>query len=192
MKVKKRRKRNMKRKFVSVFLCVSLAMGMLAGCGGGSEEEVQKKDGDKPYAGEKLTVLYMSGVYADAANSMVDEFEEKTGATVEVVDFPYTTLHEKSLLDLTSGTGSYDVIDVASQWDGEFAPYMTDLSEFMEKDGYSTDVFIENVLENSGVWRVLQPESQMPAHLSYSHTVPICFRKESRTHGKNTVKLPNH
>ena len=143
----------MKRKFVSVFLCVSLAMGMLAGCGGGSEEEVQKKDGDKPYAGEKLTVLYMSGVYADAANSMVDEFEEKTGATVEVVDFPYTTLHEKSLLDLTSGTGSYDVIDVASQWDGEFAPYMTDLSEFMEKDGYSTDVFIENVLENSGVWQ---------------------------------------
>ena len=63
----------MKRKFVSVFLCVSLAMGMLAGCGGGSEEEVQKKDGEKPYAGEKLTVLYMSGVYADAANSMVDE-----------------------------------------------------------------------------------------------------------------------
>ena len=67
----------MKRKFVSVFLCVSLAMGMLAGCGGGSEEEVQKKDGDKPYAGEKLTVLYMSGVYADAANSMVDELKRK-------------------------------------------------------------------------------------------------------------------
>lgn len=160
----------MKRKFVSVFLCVSLAMGMLAGCGGGSEEEVQKKDGDKPYAGEKLTVLYMSGVYADAANSMVDEFEEKTGATVEVVDFPYTTLHEKSLLDLTSGTGSYDVIDVASQWDGEFAPYMTDLSEFMEKDGYSTDVFIENVLENSGVWQGVTtgiPNASTPQLFAY-------------------------
>lgn len=160
----------MKRKFVSVFLCVSLAMGMLAGCGGGSEEEAQKKDGDKPYAGEKLTVLYMSGVYADAANSMVDEFEEKTGATVEVVDFPYTTLHEKSLLDLTSGTGSYDVIDVASQWDGEFAPYMTDLSEFMEKDGYSTDVFIENVLENSGVWQGVTtgiPNASTPQLFAY-------------------------
>lgn len=160
----------MKRKFVSVFLCVSLAMGMLAGCGGGSEEEAQKKDGDKPYAGEKLTVLYMSGVYADAANSMVDEFEEKTGATVEIVDFPYTTLHEKSLLDLTSGTGSYDVIDVASQWDGEFAPYMTDLSEFMEKDGYSTDVFIENVLENSGVWQGVTtgiPNASTPQLFAY-------------------------
>lgn len=161
----------MKRKFVSVFLCVSLAMGMLAGCGGGSEEERStEKDGDKPYAGEKLTVLYMSGVYADAANSMVDEFEEKTGATVEVVDFPYTTLHEKSLLDLTSGTGSYDVIDVASQWDGEFAPYMTDLSEFMEKDGYSTDVFIENVLENSGVWQGVTtgiPNASTPQLFAY-------------------------
>ena len=56
---------------------------------------------------------------------------------MEVVDFPYTTLHEKALLDLTSGTGSYDIIDVASQWDGEFAPYMTDLGPLMEKDGYT-------------------------------------------------------
>ena len=115
-------------------MCVSLAWGCSPDAVAESEEEYDKKDGDKPYAGEKLTVLYMSGVYADAANSMVDEFEEKTGATVEVVDFPYTTLHEKSLLDLTSGTGSYDVIDVASQRDGEFRLYMTDLSEFMEKD----------------------------------------------------------
>ena len=143
----------MKKKMVSVLLCMSLAAGMLAGCGGGEEKKSSSANGDKPYAGEKLTVLYMSGVYADAANSMVDEFEEQTGATVEVVDFPYATLHEKALLDLTSGTGSYDVIDVASQWDGEFAPYMTDLQEFMDKDDYSTDVFIEKVLENCGVWQ---------------------------------------
>ena len=89
---------------------------------------------------------------------------------MEVVDFPYTTLHEKSLLDLTSGTGSYDVIDVASQWDGEFAPYMTDLSEFMEKDGYSTDVFIENVMENSGVWQDVTtgiPNASTPQLFAY-------------------------
>ncbi len=142
----------MKRKIVSMLLCVAMATTMLVGCGGAKEKK-ENVNSDKPYAGEKLTVLYMSGVYADAANSMVDEFEEKTGATVEVVDFPYTTLHEKSLLDLTSGTGSYDVIDVASQWDGEFAPYMVDLQEFMDKDDYSTDVFIEKVLENSGTWQ---------------------------------------
>lgn len=93
----------MKKKIVSALLCVAILSTMLVGCGG-SGGKSSKADGDKPYSGEKLTVLYMSGVYAEAAESMVDEFEEKTGATVEVVDFPYTTLHEKTLLDLTSIT----------------------------------------------------------------------------------------
>lgn len=160
----------MKKKFVSVLLCAAMFTTMLAGCGGKEDGGSETASGDKPYSGQKLTVLYMSGVYADAANSIVDEFEEQTGATVEVVDFPYTTLHEKSLLDLTSGTGSYDVIDVASQWDGEFAPYMTDLSEFMEKDGYSTDVFIEKVLENCGEWQGVTtgiPNASTPQLFAY-------------------------
>ena len=42
----------------------------------------------KPFEGETLTVLYMTSVYADAARAMVPEFEEATGAKVEVVDFP--------------------------------------------------------------------------------------------------------
>lgn len=159
----------MKRKIVSMLLCVAMATTLLVGCGGANEKK-ESSDSGKPFEGEKLTVLYMSGVYADAANSMVDEFEEKTGATVEVVDFPYTTLHEKSLLDLTSGTGSYDVIDVASQWDGEFAPYMVDLQEFMDKDNYSTDVFIEKVLENSGTWQGVTtgiPNASTPQLFAY-------------------------
>ena len=159
----------MKKRIVCVLLCMTMLSVMLAGCGGksgssdggggtgsstdsGADGTAAASD-DKPFAGEKLTVLYMSGVYADAAKSIVADFEAETGATVEVVDFPYTTLHEKALLDLTSGTGSYDIIDVASQWDGEFAPYMTDLGPMMEKDGYSTDVFIENVCANSGLWQ---------------------------------------
>lgn len=159
----------MKRKIVSMLLCVAMTTTLLVGCGGANEKK-ESSDSGKPFEGEKLTVLYMSGVYADAANSMVDEFEEKTGATVEVVDFPYTTLHEKSLLDLTSGTGSYDVIDVASQWDGEFAPYMVDLQEFMDKDNYSTDVFIEKVLENSGTWQGVTtgiPNASTPQLFAY-------------------------
>ena len=108
---------------------------------------------DKPYAGQKLTVLYMSGVYAQAAEAMKAEFEEATGATVEIVDMPYTELHEKILLDATSGAGTYDVVDVASQWDGEFAPFMTNLAEYIEKDSYDTSVFIQNVLDNCGIWQ---------------------------------------
>lgn len=109
---------------------------------------------EKPYAGKTLTVLYMSSVYADAARAIAPEFEEMTGAKVDVVDFPYVTLHEKALLDLTSGgTAAFDVIDVASQWDGEFAPFLTDLGPYVEKDGYDMTVWIDNVLNNCGKWQ---------------------------------------
>lgn len=145
----------MKKKIVSALLCASMAASLMAGCSSGNKNAVTKSGsaGDKPYSGEKLTVLYMSSVYADAAKSIADKFEEETGAEVEVVDFPYTTLHEKALLDLTSNTGSYDVIDVASQWDGEFAPYMSELTDFIKKDNYNMDDFIDKVRENSGTWQ---------------------------------------
>ena len=131
------------KKILAIVLALSMVFALCA---------VASAD-DKPFAGQKLTVLYMSGVYADAANAMKAEFEEATGATVEVVDMPYTELHEKILLDATAGAGTYDVVDVASQWDGEFAPFMTNLAEYIERDSYDTTVFIENVLNNCGIWQ---------------------------------------
>lgn len=147
----------MKIKIASALLCVSLTASIMSGCGAGNSNSGKSgttvSHSGKPYSGETLTVLYMSSVYADAAKSIAAKFQEETGAKVEVVDFPYTTLHEKALLDLTSNTGSYDVIDVASQWDGEFAPYMADLNDFIQKDQYNMDDFIDKVRENSGTWQ---------------------------------------
>lgn len=137
----------MKKKLVSAVLCTSMIASL------GTFALADDASVEKPYEGQKLTVLYMSGVYADAANSMVDEFEEATGAKVEVIDMPYSELHEKILLDLTSQAGTYDVIDVASQWDGEFAPYLTDLQEYIDKDGFDMTEYIENVLANCGEWQ---------------------------------------
>lgn len=132
------------KKILAILLALSMGCALCA---------VSASADAKPFEGQKLTVLYMSGVYADAAKAMKEEFEEATGAAVEIVDMPYTELHEKILLDATAGAGTYDVVDVASQWDGEFAPFMTDLAEFIERDGYDTSVFIENVLNNCGVWQ---------------------------------------
>ena len=122
------------------------------------------------YTGKTLTVLYMSGVYADAARAMVPEFESATGAKVEVVDYPYLTLHEKALLDLTSYTGSYDVIDVASQWDGEFAPFLEPLTDYIARDDYDMSVFIDNVLANCGDWQgtiIGIPNASTPQTFAY-------------------------
>ncbi len=107
----------------------------------------------KPFAGKELTVLYMSSVYADAARDLVSLFEEKTGAKVNVVNYPYVTLYEKISLDLTNRIGAYDVISVACQWDGGFAPYLEPLEPYIERDNYDTSDFIENVFNNSGIWQ---------------------------------------
>lgn len=105
------------------------------------------------FQGEKLTVLYMeSGTYDAAARLMAPEFEQATGAAVEVVAFPYQNLHDNAATDLITGTGAYDVIDVAYQWDGEFAPYLTPLEEFIQRDGYDMERFIPNVAKLSGLW----------------------------------------
>jgi len=128
----------------------STVTGSSSASGSSSDTSSQ---GKTSFKGQNLTVLYMSSVYADAARLMVPEFEAATGAKVTVVDFPYGTLHEKALLDLTSGTASYDVIDVASQWDGEFAPYLTSLDSFIKKDNYDMTDWIDNVLANSGKWQ---------------------------------------
>lgn len=123
-----------------------------------------------PYEGEKLTVLYMTGVQADAARSVVPEFEAVTGATVEVVDLSFEELHEEILTDLISYLGTYDVINITSRWDGEFAPYLEPLDPYISRDNYDTSVWIENVLANCGQWqdRILGiPTSCMPKVFAY-------------------------
>lgn len=105
------------------------------------------------FAGEKLTVLYMeSGTYDAAARLIAPEFEAATGATVEVVAFPYQNLHDNAATDLVTQTGAYDVIDVAAQWDGEFAPFLSPLDDLVERDGIKGDAFIPNIWKLSGLW----------------------------------------
>ena len=142
------------KKSIGLFFAALVFFTVLTACRGKNAQTGDGQSSGKSFKGKTLTVLYMSSVYADAARSMVAEFEEKTGAKVDVVDFPYITLHEKALLDLTSGTSAaYDVIDVASQWDGEFAPFLTDLGPYIQKDNYDMSVWIDNILNNCGKWQ---------------------------------------
>lgn len=123
-----------------------------------------------PFEGETLTVLYMSGEHADAARAMASEFEAITGAKVDVIDYPYQDLHEQALLDLVSYIGTYDVINIDSQWDGEFAPYLEPLDNYITRDKYDMSVWIDNVLANCGKWQdriVGIPTACMPQVFAY-------------------------
>jgi multiple sugar transport system substrate-binding protein len=109
--------------------------------------------GEKPYEGTTITVVYMSGAYVDAANSIKDSFKELTGIEVQVVDYPWEGLHEKVLTELIAGTGSFDMIPIAGQWMGELVPYLEDIAPYIESEETISD-FQEgsyNVYNWSGV-----------------------------------------
>ena len=74
----------------------------------------------------------------------LEEFGKLKNIEVEVVEAPYANLFEKELLDLSKGTGLYDIILLDDPWFTQFAEndWLTELSPyFLEKKeaGLSAD-----------------------------------------------------
>lgn len=136
------------------FALVLVLMLLFTACGsaGSSGSPVAPGEGSgqstaAPADKGKLSVLYMSGIYADSARSMADEFKAKTGYEVEVNDVPFASFHETAMLDFASGAGSYDVVAVNLSWLGEFAPHLEPLESYVQSSGMDTSDFIPSVLE---------------------------------------------
>ncbi|BAS28173.1 ABC transporter substrate-binding protein [Limnochorda pilosa] len=103
------------------------------------------------FAGREITVLFMSsGTYDASARLAAADFERLTGAKVNVVDAPWTSLHEKMGIALATGSTDYDVVSVEGMWDGEMGPYFEPLNELIERDGFPYDDFIPTVAANAG------------------------------------------
>lgn len=97
-----------------------------------------------------ITVLYMTGVYADSARTLAGEFERETGIQVNVVSAPYLTLHEKELTELLNGSRNFDVIQVAQQWDGEILPHLLPLDSLIDTNSSYLQDFIPQIRESCG------------------------------------------
>ncbi len=54
-------------------------------------------------------------------------WEEKTGGKANVVTFPFGELYPKYMTALVSGQNAYDVIMYAPAWQGDFAPYLSEM-----------------------------------------------------------------
>lgn len=96
----------------------------------------------------KITVAAVAGTESAPIKKMLPQFEKQTGKKVEFIEMPYNTLYEKVLNDLTSGTGTYDVIFIDDPWFPMFAGggYLTPLKEL----GYKPDPdFVQTSLDVS-------------------------------------------
>jgi multiple sugar transport system substrate-binding protein len=167
----------MKYKKSTWFLIVFLLLSLLVGCNSGSTpEEVEapaetgaeeqpaestveeaaepaEEPAEDQFTGEELTLIYFDATYAKAAEAVIPEFEEATGAKVTLVTAPYASLYEKTFTDLVTSGGSYDVMQVASQWDGQFSPYMASIDDYLASDpDVDINDFIPGVARVTGIW----------------------------------------
>ena len=67
-------------------------------------------------SGPSLVVAVNAGVEGDALTAAAREWGGAHSVRTEIVDLPYANLFEKELLDLSSGTGAYDVIMMDDPW----------------------------------------------------------------------------
>jgi ABC-type glycerol-3-phosphate transport system substrate-binding protein len=166
--ITKKQEVHMKKLFIPLCVLLLLVSGTIFATGG--EKEPGPGTEGKPFAGQKITVLYFSATYAEAAKEYSAEFTELTGAEVEVVDFPYLNLYEKMALALSTGDDTYDIVTPAAQWDGEFEPFMEDLEPYIKRDNFDTSDFTPQLWEQSGKWanKIMGiPFSNTPQTLSY-------------------------
>ena len=103
-----------------------------------------------------LRFLTVGDPYVGAIAKLLPEFEQETGIRVIIDSVPYLDLHAKALLEITGGTGSYDLISVDIPWIGEFVQSggLLDLTNLVERDAEELDVdnFLPGAWEGLAVW----------------------------------------
>ena len=110
---------------ISALVVIAITLATLGGCGGTGPRH--------------LTLAVNSGVEGDALKQAAKDYEALTGTRIEVVELPYDNLFEKELLDLSSGTGAYDLVMLDDPWFPRFASaqFLTDLGPMYEKRSQS-------------------------------------------------------
>ena len=111
-------------------LC-SAAFGMCLALGAGPVQA------QKAYEGVEVNLLTRPGpVIAGRLEERGKEFEEMTGARINVSSVPFADLFQKLLTDWATGTNSIDVGVFASGWAVEMVDggLLDDLSEFVAND----------------------------------------------------------
>jgi len=110
---------------------------------------------EKTYSGIVLRLASMADQYADYLVVLGRQFEEVTGARVEVEILGYTELYQKIVQDFAMDTKLYDLATVDIVWTGEFAvkSWTVDLTPLIIRDYKEIDVpDILPVMWSQGSW----------------------------------------
>ena len=112
------------------FLAAALALGMAFGTAGGAAAAGK-------YEGVTVNVMTFTGPQiAEPLQRRAPDFEELTGAKVNVITVPFSDLYTKLLTDWATGTNSIDAAVFAPQWMVDYVGpgYLEDLTGLVAAD----------------------------------------------------------
>jgi ABC-type glycerol-3-phosphate transport system substrate-binding protein len=103
----------------------------------------------KTFKGATVNFPLPSGPAPEAYIKVSKEFEEATGIEVNFTILSYQELHQKLILDLTSGSNSFDALMFAYQWKREIDPYMADLKALSGQVAGAPDLVLTDYPERA-------------------------------------------
>jgi multiple sugar transport system substrate-binding protein len=110
---------------------------------------------DKPFEGRVINFLTIQP-HAVASREAARLFEEETGADVQVLVVPFPNITEKALLDVASGAGEYDVVEIWYTSLGQLASngVLVDLTEWWDAnaEAINADDFAPSIVEPYTLW----------------------------------------
>ncbi len=147
-----------------IFLVLFLTMSLALFAGGKQEEPMEKPavqaeepaPAAKPYEGKVIRLAAQGDQFAPYMKVLSEQFEEKTGARVEVDILGYVELMQKITQDYATDTNQYVLATVDIVWTGEFAEkgWTVDLSSLIKRDEaeINTDDILP-VMWAMGTWK---------------------------------------
>jgi multiple sugar transport system substrate-binding protein len=118
------------------WVAILAGLALLAAACGGDEDDGDGAGGAE-HEGVEINVLTFTGPQiAEPLQRRAPDFEELTGARVNVVTVPFADLYDKILTDFATGTNSFDAFVFAPQWMGDYVPpgYLEDMTDRVESD----------------------------------------------------------
>ena len=113
-----------------------------------------------PYEGTELQFSMDYVEMVGFVDGLTEEFEQETGIKVTVELIPYLNYRDKIILDLSSKTGNYNLMQTAAMWMEEFvnqADYLEPLNEYLE-DARFPDPQVDGIMPN--LWTAYNGEYQ--------------------------------
>lgn len=95
----------------------------------------------KDYSGRTLNIItHAVPVMGEPTALHAKQFEELTGATVNVVHVPFGDLFQRIMIPFQTQQNAYDVLFYGSLWIGDFHNYLAPVPKFYQKTGSMQDV----------------------------------------------------